>query len=102
MPIHERFDLAYWTAQFPLATLRAEARAFVQRRRADRPDQYQDEAAVERHIALMDPHGDIVVGPMSVAVNEQLRAEATAQRVRCTCSCCPTVGFRRSRSVTEA
>jgi hypothetical protein len=78
MPIHERFDLAAWIREFPLERLRAEAEAFVHERRRRFPERYADDAAVAEHISIMHPHGDIVVGPKNVAVNEQLRAEATA------------------------
>jgi hypothetical protein len=76
MSLHDRFDLSYWVQQFPLSKLRAEARDFVLRRRQELPQEYPDDSAVESHIDLMRPDGDFVVGPESVAVIEQLRAEA--------------------------
>jgi len=42
------------------------------------PNEYPSEAHVDRHIKLMEPGGEILVGPGSLAVNEQLRAEAFA------------------------
>ena len=42
------------------------------------PNEYPSEAHVDRHIKLMQPGGEILVGPGSLAVNEQLRAEALA------------------------
>src|SRR5215208_522109 len=80
MPTHERLDLNHWTQRFSLANLRADAEAFVQRRRGKRPDLYPTEASVQEHIDIMSPHGEIVVGPYSIAVNEQLRSETTAVR----------------------
>ena len=76
MPLHDRFDLAAWIREFPLQRLRLEAEQFVAARRSAFPERYPDEASVADHIGLMYPHGEIVVGPKSVAVNEQLRAEA--------------------------
>ena len=78
MPIHNGFDLQHWIAQFPLERLRAQARQFVLTRRAEIPQEYPDDAAVDSHIQLMEPSAEILVGPESLAVNEQLRAEAFA------------------------
>jgi Domain of unknown function (DUF1963) len=78
MPIHNRFDPQYWIAQFPLERLRAQAREFVLNRRDQMPREYPGEADVDRHIRLMEPAGQILIGPGSLAVNEQLRAEAFA------------------------
>jgi hypothetical protein len=78
MQIHNRFDLQYWIAQFPLERLRAQAREYVIKRREQMPKEYPSEADVDRHIRLMEPDGQILVGPGSLAVNEQLRAEAFA------------------------
>lgn len=74
--IHERFDLTRWTAEFPLARARAEARAFVEDCARRDPGAYTSAAAKEEHAQLMSPHGDIIVGPASMAYAEQLRAEA--------------------------
>jgi hypothetical protein len=78
MSVHDRLDLAHWVAQFPLSRLRAEARDYVLQRRQQLPQAYANDQAIEDHIHLMNPEWDIVVGPGPVAVNEQLRAEATA------------------------
>ena len=78
MGVHDRLDLAHWIAQFPLSRLRAEARDYVLQRRQKLPQQYADDHAVEEHIHLMNPTWDIVVGPGTVAVNEQLRADRIA------------------------
>jgi len=78
MRIHEQFDLQYWIAQFQLEPLRAQARKFVVKRRDEMPKEYPSEAHVDRHIKLMEPGGKILVGPGSLAINEQLRAEAFA------------------------
>jgi hypothetical protein len=78
MPIHHRFDLAHWITRCPLERLREQARQFVLRRRNDMPEEYPNEAAVDRHVELMQPSGEIVIGPESLAVNEQLRSEAFA------------------------
>jgi hypothetical protein len=78
MRIHQQFDLQYWIAQFQLEPLRARAREFVLKRRNEMPKEYPSEAHVDRHIKLMEPGGEILVGPGSLAVNEQLRAEAFA------------------------
>jgi len=80
MPTHERLDLNQWIQRFTLANLRADTEAFVQRRRGERPALYPTEASVQEHINIMSPHGEIVVGPYSIAVNEQLRSEKTALR----------------------
>ena len=63
MPQHTRLDLTRWLDEFSLARLRADASAFVHERRRVLPDQYPNEAAVERHVQIMSPHGEIVVGP---------------------------------------
>ena len=78
MRIHDEFDLQYWIAQFRLGSLRAGAREFVLKRRDEMPNEYPSEAHVDRHIKLMEPGGEILVGPGSLAVNEQLRVEALA------------------------
>src|SRR5262249_29999625 len=70
--------LQYWIAQFSLARLRDQARQFVLTRCDAKPEDYPDETALERHIVLMQPHGEILIGPGSLAINEQLRAEAFA------------------------
>jgi hypothetical protein len=80
MPIHDRFDLQYYIAQCSLERLRAQARQFVLKRRDEMPKEYPDEAAVDRHIRLMEPSGEILVGPEDLAVNQQLRAEAFADK----------------------
>lgn len=74
--VHEVVDIARWTAMFPLARLREEARQFVLDRRARQPDQYPSEEAVARHIALMEPSGESITGPYHIAVVEQIREEA--------------------------
>jgi hypothetical protein len=78
MGVHERLDIAYWIDEFPLSRLRAEARDYVMRRRKELPDEYPNDNAVARHIELMSPEWEIVVGPANVAVNEQLKEEALA------------------------
>ena len=80
MSIHDRFDLASWIREFPLDRLRSEAEAFVAQRQRAFPDRYPSAASVDDHIRLMYPRGEIAVGPKSVAVNEQLRAEAGGAR----------------------
>ena len=74
--MHERLDVARWIAEFPLGQLRADARDYVLQRRQELPQEYADDKAVEDHIHLMYPQWGIVVGPSSVAVNEQLKQEA--------------------------
>src|SRR5262245_4812542 len=80
MSVHDRLDLERWIRAFPLSRLRAEARSFVRQREQEHPSQYLDSQAVENHIQLMSPKWEIVVGPPTVAVNEQLRTEAVAGR----------------------
>jgi len=82
MGIHERLDLARWIKEFPLSRLRREARDHVMRRRQELPEEYPDDKAVEKHIQVMSPSWQIVVGPADVAVNEQLREEAVASGKR--------------------
>lgn len=78
MSLHLRLDLQHWITQFPLDRLRAEARDFVLKRREELPEEYPTDTEIYRHIKLMEPCGEILVGPGSLAVNEQLRAEAYA------------------------
>jgi hypothetical protein len=78
MSLHDRLDLAHWITEFQLSRLRAEARDYVLQRRQELPQAYPDDKAVEDHIQLMHPKWEIVVGPGTVAVNEQLKAEAVA------------------------
>jgi hypothetical protein len=50
----------------------------VFKRRDEMPKEYPSGGHVARHIKLMEPGGEILVGPGSLAVNEQLRAETFA------------------------
>lgn len=75
---HPIFDLQQWTEVFSLERLRREAREFVLERRRKSPEEYADDAQVERHIQLMSPQGEILVGPKDLAVTEQLRREIFA------------------------
>lgn len=75
MSVHHRLELDRWTSEFPLARLRAEARDYVLQRRQELPQAYADENAIDAHIRLMEPDWRIVVGPATVAINEQLKAE---------------------------
>src|SRR6266403_694498 len=52
--------------------------------REEMPDEYPNEAAVERHVKLMSPSGEIVTSPCHLATVEQLRAECLSKR------CLPT------------
>lgn len=72
---HPVFNLQRWIEMFPLDRLRREAREFVLERRHTNPEQYADEAEVEKHVQLMSPQGAILVGPKDLAVVEQLRQE---------------------------
>src|SRR5262245_55776866 len=76
MMVHDRLDIAHWIPKFSLSRLRDEARDFVLKRRKQLPEEYIDEKSVEKHIQLMHPKWEIVVGPGAVAINEQLRAES--------------------------
>jgi hypothetical protein len=76
--MHKRFNLPYWRAQFPLEDLRAKAREWVLAEQAKHPDSYLGELSVEEHISMMEPHAEILIGPGSLAVNGQLRAEVFA------------------------
>ena len=78
--IHEKFEIERWSNLFSLEKLRAEARQFVEARRAEMPDEYPNEAAVERHVKLMSPSGEIVTSPCHLATVEQLRAECLSKR----------------------
>lgn len=75
---HPIFDLQRWSEVFPLDRLRREAREFVLERRRKSPEEYADDDQVERHVQLMSPHGEILVGPQDLAVTEQLRREIFA------------------------
>ena len=74
--LHERFDLQKWVRIFPLAKLRTESRDFVLERQRQLPEEYPNDAAVEKHIRLMSPGGCFIVGPKGLAITEQLRAES--------------------------
>jgi hypothetical protein len=76
--IHDQLDLSRWVNEFPLEKLRNDARDFVRLRQQQLPGEYPDHESVERHIALMSPGGEIIVGPESIAVNIQLRDQAFA------------------------
>jgi hypothetical protein len=78
MAIHDRVDLAQWVSMFPLDQLRARARDFVEERARQRPADYRDQAAKEKHIKLMSPGGEIITSPHDLAVVEQLRKEVFA------------------------
>jgi hypothetical protein len=78
MSVHDRLEIDRWVREFPLSRLREEARAYVLHRRQQLPQNYPDQRAVDDHIQLMEPKWEIVVGPGTVAVNEQLRAEYLA------------------------
>lgn len=73
--IHERFDLAKWVSEFPLAAERKRIREWVDKCDRENPKAYPNEQSKLDHIKLMEPDGDIVVGPRELAFNEQLRAE---------------------------
>ncbi len=62
-------------AEFPLAKERARVRAWVDARLKELPREYPTPEHVRRHIELMDPAGDPVVGPRDLAHIEQLRLE---------------------------
>jgi hypothetical protein len=76
--VHEKLDIEEWISRFPLAEARQEVRHFVERRRRERPEDYPDEGAVEEHIGLISPGGEIVTAPRDLAIAEQLRREALA------------------------
>ena len=77
--IHEQIELSRWVREFPIEKLRGDARAFVLQRQKQLPSEYANGGSVERHIALMSPGGEIIVGPSSIAINKQLRDEAFAK-----------------------
>jgi hypothetical protein len=76
--IHDRFDIERWKKLFPLSKLRAEARAFVEKRHAESPGDF--DSSVEEHTKLMGPSGEIVTSPCHMAVVEQLRLETLSGR----------------------
>ena len=76
--VHDRFNIEKWISRFPLTQARREARDFVEQRRLEMPGEYPDEKAVEEHVALMAPGGDIVSSPRDIAITEQLRREGFA------------------------
>jgi hypothetical protein len=82
--IHQRFDVERWKSLFSSEKLRKEAREFVESRRKEMPDQYPSWSAVEAHVKLMSPGGEIVTSPCQLAIVEQLRAECLDKR------CLPT------------
>src|ERR1700677_1597171 len=74
--VHEQLDIAKFKSLFPLLKLRRRAREFVLDRQKRTPNAYADAAAMEKHIRLMEPHGEIINGSYHIAVVEQLRDEA--------------------------
>jgi hypothetical protein len=74
------FDIDFWKNRFPLESLRCQARVFVLQRQQLFPTEYADEGQLERHVALMSPGGQVVVGPRDMAIVEQLRNEGLAGR----------------------
>ena len=74
--LHETFELDKFKAMFPLDELRRQAQEFVLERQRKDPAAYADAEAVEKHIRLMQPEGEIVTSPYHMAVVEQLRDEA--------------------------
>jgi hypothetical protein len=78
--MHDVVDIAYWKTMFPLSALREEAREFVLARQRSQREAYPDQAAIERHIALMEPGGTAITSPHDIAVIEQLREEALVGR----------------------
>jgi hypothetical protein len=77
---HERFDLARWIREFPMASLREKARIQVEQYAKEHPEWYRHEADKEEHAARLSSTTDMVYGPRQMAVIEQLRAES-ADRV---------------------
>lgn len=73
--IHEELDLSRWERLFSLDELRSAAEEFVQEQRNAVPAEYPNQAAVDRHVALMYPEGERITGPYDIAVVEQLRKE---------------------------
>jgi hypothetical protein len=76
--IHQQLDIERWIHEFPLGKAREEARQFVEQRRQQDPKEYRNQKAVDDHIALMMPEGEIICSPYDIAVVEQLRREALA------------------------
>ncbi len=74
--IHEQFELERWIREFPLSKMREEAHQFVSHRRTENPKQYRTESDFANHLRLMNPGGDRITSPISIAKVEQLRAEA--------------------------
>lgn len=77
--LHGEFDLNRWVKLFPIATMREEAHQFVSKRRAENPRHYRKETDFADHLRLMNPEGDHITSPISIAQVEQLRAEALHQ-----------------------
>jgi hypothetical protein len=78
--LHDRLDLARWIREFPAAQARQAARDHVLHRHREDPGRYPNQEALERHIRLLSPGGEIVTGPREVALVEQLREEAFSKR----------------------
>lgn len=74
--VHRRFDLERWVGEFPLERRRREIRDWIDETERLHPGTYRDDADKERHAHNMEPGGDIVIGPASMAYVEQLRQEA--------------------------
>lgn len=77
--LHDKFDIEKFKSIFPVLSLRRQAREFVLDRQRTTPEEYPDAAAVEKHVRLMEPSGEIVTSPFHIAVVEQLREEAAAE-----------------------
>ncbi|MCP4689754.1 MAG: DUF1963 domain-containing protein [Desulfobacterales bacterium] len=74
-PVHGIVDVEKWIETFPLEPEREKARRFVEKCAGESPENYENRAAVERHIRLMSPGREAITSPYHLAVMEQLRRE---------------------------
>lgn len=81
---HEIVDIEQWKTFFSLPRLRAQARDFVLSRQQQLPGAYPDQRAVDEHIELMMPGGEIIIRPCDIAIIEQLRDEILDEKTRAT------------------
>ena len=80
--IHQKFDGERWKNLFSLEKLRKQARDYVEGRRRQLPGEYKSAVAVERHVKLMSPGGEIITSPLHLAVVEQVREECLGRSQR--------------------
>ncbi len=78
--LHPRLDLNRWKSVFPLNLLREMATEYAVRPDSRRMARTVSEHDVRRHVAMLEPCGERICSPSSIAVVEQLREEVLVGR----------------------